>query len=113
MFIWAAKRLEVILLYLPACYSHVLQPLDLVGFNVVNGKYYREINDLAMLNDDALIKKCRFIYYYDKACRDDLTPTVTRAGWRAKGLHPFRSKIAIESSQVSTHPAIPPPAALP
>lgn len=36
-----------------------------------------------------------------------------RAGWRATELYPFRLRIAIESSQVSSHPATPPPVTQP
>lgn len=56
---WAARQSRVILLYLPAQGSHVLQPLDLAGFNFVKGKFRWEINDLATLDDAAPINKYR------------------------------------------------------
>ena len=58
---------DVYLYYLIPHSSHILQPLNLACFSVLKSRYQQLIADLVSLSDSALVKKARFLEYYNKA----------------------------------------------
>lgn len=99
-FMWICKQNKVQLVFLPPHSSHVLQPLDLGVFSPLKTSYRRGIADLACLDDEAPVKKQRFIQCYKQARVEALTPRVLRAGWKAAGLFPWNPQKGLLSSQV-------------
>jgi len=82
----------------------VLQPLDLLCFSPVKLKYWKQIVDLASLDDVAPIKKHRFIKYYYKAREKGLiarrlnlggVPLVFTYGIHVKALYPCKLRIRL------------------
>lgn len=100
---------HLIHLFLPANASHILQPLGLAPFSVVKGAYRSRIQDLAVLDDAAPVKKERFIQIYKEARDKGLSSRVIRAGWRASGMVPYNPSIPLQSSLVKNPPLTPPP----
>jgi hypothetical protein len=99
-FMWKCYQNRVLLIYLPAHSSHVLQPLDLTCFSPLKSSYRRQIAELASLEDSAPIKKIRFIQYYARAREDGLTERNIRSGFAAAGIVPFNPNKVLSSSQV-------------
>jgi hypothetical protein len=97
---------RIILYYLMPNPSHICQPLDLSTFSVVKSRYRQAIADLALFDDAANVKKERFLALYNMARNGRLTKANIEAGWRATSIHPYCSREALESSQV-TRPTIP------
>ncbi|KAH7462791.1 hypothetical protein FOMA001_g18311 [Fusarium oxysporum f. sp. matthiolae] len=88
--------------YLPAHCSHGLQPLDNGIFNVINGAYRKELQNLASLTDSAPVDKVSFIRAYAKAREAAMRKEIILSGWRFTGNWPINRHKAL------THPEIPP-----
>jgi hypothetical protein len=99
-FMWKCHQNRVLLIYLPAHSSHVLQPLDLTCFSPLKSSYRRQIAELASLEDSAPIKKIRFVQYYAKAREEGLTERNIRSGFAAAGIVPFNPNKVLSSHQV-------------
>ena len=103
-FQWICWQNQVYIVYLPAHASHVLQPLDLSCFSPVKSQYWKQIADLAVLDDAAAVKKHRFVTCYHKAREEGLTPRVVQAGWKASGMVPYNPQMVVNLSQVMARP---------
>jgi hypothetical protein len=99
-FMYECHQNKVQLAYLIPHSSHVLQPLDLSCFSAIKSRYRAQIADLARFEDSALVKKIRFIQYYDKARNEGLTSYYIRAGFKAAGIYPWDPRKVLRSSQV-------------
>jgi DDE superfamily endonuclease len=66
-FMYECEMNNVKLYYLLAHSSHVTQPLDLSIFAPIKRQYRKEIDAIATYDDIGLIKKIRFIQFYDRA----------------------------------------------
>ena len=108
-FMITCKANKVYLLYLPPHPSHLLQPLDLAPFSVLESRYQAEIRALSALNDATPIKKERFVTPYNKARDEGLSERVFWAGWKAAGLAPYNPNKVLQSSQILGRPTTPPP----
>lgn len=99
-FMWQCYQSKVLLLYLPAHTSHILQPLDLTCFSSLKGRYRTQIANLASLDDSLPIKKARFIEYYAKARVEGLSSRNIRRGFATAGIVPFNPQKVLASHQV-------------
>lgn len=107
-FMWHCRMNKIVVLYLPAHSSHMLQPLDVAPFGKLKPKYRSIINELSTFDDAAPIKKQRFIRSYNQAREEALSKQIIRAGWRGAGIVPLNPAKVLTSSQVSDRPITPP-----
>ncbi|RYN21200.1 hypothetical protein AA0115_g9842 [Alternaria tenuissima] len=112
-FMWECYQQRIHVLYLPGHSSHILQPLDLSPFGAVKKSYRQQVRALAAISDAAPVRKQHFIGLYYKARQRGLSERVIRAGWRASGIAPYNPELVLQSSQLQTRPATPPPRAQP
>lgn len=106
-FMWECYQRRIVLLFLPAHTSHVLQPLDVACFSQVKLNYRFTINDLSQLDDAAPVKKERSIHAYSEAREIGLSKKVILGGWKGSGIHPLNVQKVQQSSQVSGRPTTP------
>jgi hypothetical protein len=101
---------NVLLLFLPAHPSHVLQPLDLGCFSSLKTAYRKLINEHISMTDTTRIGKASFLNFYAKAREIGLREENIRSGWKATGLYPksitkpLRSRWVVRPNQ----PILPP-----
>jgi hypothetical protein len=96
-FMFECRINKIQLFFLPPHTSHVTQPLDLSCFSPIKGRYRKEIQELASLDDSAKVKKERFISAYNKARTESLTSRTIRSGFLASGMVPFNPDKALNS----------------
>ncbi|KAI1004624.1 hypothetical protein K3495_g3587 [Podosphaera aphanis] len=88
-FEWECYKNNIHVVYMSPYTSHILQPLDLSCFSTLKDRYRRLIEGLSTIHDSALIKKQRFIKYYNEAQNERLEVIQIVVEWRAAGLFPF------------------------
>ncbi|KAF5263353.1 hypothetical protein FOXYS1_5900 [Fusarium oxysporum] len=88
--------------YLPAHYSHGLQPLNNGPFNASKAAYRKELQKLTSLTDSAPVDKVNFIKAYAKAREVGITKKNILSGWRVTGNWPISRRKAL------IHPEIQP-----
>lgn len=99
-FMYECKMKMVLLLFLPAHSSHVLQPLDLGTFASLKAHYRHELLEISYLDDAAPIKKQRFIQAYQRIRERAMSPTILKSGWKATGLVPYDRSKGMNSNQL-------------
>ena len=107
-FLYTCWTSKVAIVFLLPHSSHVLQPLDLSLFAVLKIKYREQIKIGAVLSDSALIKKRKFIQYYEVARSRSFILSTIEAGWRATGIYPFNPSLPLGLSFVFVRPITPP-----
>lgn len=100
-FMWHCRQNQIFLFILPPHTSHVLQPLDLAVFGPIKARYRKELAAIASLDDNAPIKKQRFITVYAKARSHSLSSTNILKAFAAAGISPWNPSKVLQSSQVA------------
>jgi hypothetical protein len=91
--------------YLPAHYSHGLQPLDNRVFNASKAAYRKELEKLAVLTDSILVDKVNFIRAYAKAREIGITSKNIFSGWRITGNWPISRAKALRHPEIQVDKA--------
>jgi DDE superfamily endonuclease/Tc5 transposase DNA-binding domain len=107
-FMKLCKDNRVILLYLPAHTSHLLQPLDISCFSPLKSRYHKELGQLSSLDDSAPIKKHNFISLYSQSRMEALNNHNIRAGFRGAGIWPLNPDKVLNSTQLNVNHTIVP-----
>lgn len=98
-FMYEAYLHKIHLIFLPPHTSHILQPLDLTVFSILKQHYKKEVEALAILDDEIPVKKYNFIAAYAMA-RDRLSKQAIINGFRSSGIAPINRSKTLNSSQV-------------
>lgn len=77
--------------------SHILQPLNLSVFSSLKRAYRAAISLDVFLENDAPVKKQRFIKYYEKARAIAIYPSNYASSFKSAGIVPFNPEKAINS----------------
>lgn len=86
---WECFQNKIIPYYLVAHASHILQPLDLTVFSSLKRTYRAAVAIDSHFEDNAPVKKQRFVRYYAQARATAMTETNIKSGFAAAGIHPF------------------------
>ncbi|EGX92365.1 DDE superfamily endonuclease, CENP-B-like protein [Cordyceps militaris CM01] len=93
-FMWLAFQSNIMLLYLPAHTSHILQPLDMGLFAPLKRKYRSAYSSLAQ-GMELANQKALFIDAYAIARASAFTPENVRGGWRGTGIRPINASVPL------------------
>src|SRR5208337_5175148 len=86
--------------YLPAHYSHSLQPLDNRVFNTFKAAYRKELEKLAVLIDSIPVDKVNFIRAYTKVREIGMIEKNILSGWRITGNWPILRTKALRHPEI-------------
>jgi hypothetical protein len=113
------RKQRVITIPLPAHTSDVLQPLDLIMFSPIKGKYKDKLYQLCELNDGDNTKKKDFCHLYHEARKETFKPSSFLSAFKKAGLVPFDPQSVIDRPDVikivnqqppnQSEPLLPPP----
>jgi DDE superfamily endonuclease/Tc5 transposase DNA-binding domain/helix-turn-helix, Psq domain len=106
-FLYECKQNNVIVVFLPAHTSHILQPLDLACFSPVKRLYKDLLRQAAYIDESIPIKRRKFIVLYAQARQERLTERTIRSGWKAAGLIPFDTSKGLHNRFVIQPPQTP------
>lgn len=87
-------------IYLPAHTSHLTQPLDLCVFGPLKVKYHQEVEKLASLDDESVVKKRNFVEIYAKARQLAITGRNQQSGFKTAGIIPYNPAKVLELPQI-------------
>ena len=96
----ACKKQRIITLPLPAHTSDVLQPLDLVMFSPLKGKYKDKLYELCQLNDGDDTKKKYFCHLYHEARQESFHASNIQSAFKKAGLVPYDPEGVIQRPDV-------------
>jgi len=108
-FLHNCRRQRIIVLPLPPHTSDVLQPLDLIMFSPIKGKYKDKLYELAQLNDGSETKKKEFLYLYHQARIETFHQENIKSAFKTAGLIPFNPEKVVQKDAVLKTPKTPPP----
>jgi len=94
------RKRRVITIPLPAHTSDVLQPLDLIMFSPIKGKYKDKLYQLCELNDGDNTKKKDFCHLYHEARKETFKPSNFISAFKRAGLVPFNPQSVINRPDV-------------
>ncbi|KAG9814120.1 CENP-B protein, partial [Aureobasidium melanogenum] len=83
------RREKIITIPLPSHTSDVLQPLDLIMFSPIKGKYKDKLYKLCELSDGDNTKKKDFCHLYYEARQETFKPSNIRSAFKKAGLIPW------------------------
>ena len=96
-----ARSAGVLMLFLPAHTSHVLQPLDVGVFSPLKAAYRTAIGATVRWNNAQNVRKYTFLEAYTAAHRKAFTESNMKAGFYATGLWPFSPSKLIKNRYVT------------
>lgn len=86
---------KIILLYLPAHTTHVLQPLDVGIFAPLAIAYKNHVHRTTLFGASYSIDKVDFLELYGRARSEAITPINIRKAWEKIGLLPFNPELVL------------------
>lgn len=92
------NRVHVV--YFPAHTSHILQPLDLVTFSILDLEHSSAMNQLCSLFDSRGICQIHLIQAYKKAHDNAFNYRHSKKAWEVAGIFPFNPEDVINCSLV-------------
>ena len=87
---------KIILLYLPAHTTHILQPLDVGIFGPLATTYKNNVQRATRLGTGYYIDKVDFLEFYLKARDQAVTPEIIQKAWAKAGLSPFNPELILQ-----------------
>jgi len=95
-FMYEAWINKVVLMYLPAHATHVLQPLDVTVFTSLKAKFHELTAEWSCLDVSAPIAKQNWLHAYKAAGAHAYSVSNIRAGFRACGIIPLNPARVLE-----------------
>ena len=93
---------KIILLYLPAHTTHILQPLDIGIFAPLATVYKNHVQRITRLGASYSIDKVDFLELYQLARTEAITPINIQKAWVVIGLSPFKPEIVLQHFPLPT-----------
>lgn len=88
-------KYKIILLYLLAYTTYILQPLDVGIFSPLATIYKNHLHRSTLLGAGYNIDKCDFLEFYKFARRQALIPEIIKSAWKKSGLLPFNPDLIL------------------
>lgn len=101
---WECFSNKIIPYYLITHASHILQPLDLTIFSSLKRTYRAAVAFHSNLDDNAPVKKQRFLEYYQNARQSVLSTKNIAAGFKIAGIELYNPEKVLSSLFITKQP---------